>query len=158
MGTVLDRGMGKRYEDYGVAFKLRVVQDYKRGVPGHGAQAVAKKWKVTGGKKLVRLWAAQYDGTRESLRKHTHPNRPRLLSPQQADAHIGAVARDRQQQHRAIDYARITSEVQRRTGTAVSYATVKRYGHDSLNLRQRRTKVKQPRECILLSTSNPCSC
>lgn len=138
--------MGKRYEQYTPAFKLRVVSEYRAGERGAGLSALAKKWRVGGGAMLVRRWVEQYDGTIKSLAKRTRPNRRRILSQQQAEEHIRDLVADRHAEKKAVSYREVAEDVRELTGASISDRTVRRYGHNLFHQRERRVQSKAPRE------------
>lgn len=138
--------MGKRYERYTPEFKQRVVREYRAGDRGAGYQALAKKWQVGGGARLVARWVQQWDGTTRSLSKRTRPNHPRLLSRQQAQTHIRDVVARRHTHHQPVSYIELAADVREATGVGVSVRTVRRYGREDFGQRHRRVTIKPPRE------------
>jgi transposase len=138
--------MGKQYERYTPEFRQRVAEAYLNREDDVSARAVAERWKVGGGHKLVLRWARQYDGSLASLAKRTHPNRPQILSPHQQGRFIRDPILRRQAEKRAVNYKELATRIRSQTDLSFSDRTVRRYGQRNFNYHERRTKRQEPRE------------
>ena len=61
--------MENSYEEYSPHLKHTILLQYKPGVRGSGFRALAKKYSVKGGHKLVSSWYSKWDGSESSLKK-----------------------------------------------------------------------------------------
>jgi len=67
--------MADSYTQYDPHLKQTILQQYKKGVRGHGFQALANKYDIKGGAMAVPYWYNQWDGTESSLTKHSGGDR-----------------------------------------------------------------------------------
>jgi len=75
--------MVHKYDKYTSHFKHNLLQEYRPGIFGCGFKALAKRFKIKGGHKLIMRWYHQWDGTVESLNHKTKGHRRRTMLPQE---------------------------------------------------------------------------
>jgi transposase len=118
---------------YDAPFKHRVLQYYKPGVRGHGARATASRFLLPD-HSLVLQWAAQWDGTVESLERKVGSGRKRKLTHEESTTHIEEFVRKRNKAGISTSYKEVKAEVESKTGKTVSLRTVQRIGREDHNI------------------------
>jgi hypothetical protein len=141
------------YNEYSPHLIQTILKDYKRGVKGHGFEALAKKYNVKGGRKLIRIWYEKWDGTEESLEKHSGGDRRSILSPDEKKKHVSDFI-TKSSKVEAVVYSEVQENVKRKTGVDASITSVKRWGKSakmSSKKRKRTLKSEGSASFLLLS-------
>jgi hypothetical protein len=134
---------------YDTSFKQRVLEHYQPHVRGSGFQALADRYDIAGGRRVVRSWYGRWDGTPQSLERREGSGRPTILSPTQIHRHIGIPIKRSNAQHHAIHYNELYASINAKTGKEVSPSTVRRYGYEREGIRRRTSTSKETNECKL---------
>jgi transposase len=131
---------------YSTDYKLRVVRHYINHLPNTSYSAVATLFGIRGGHKTVQRWHHQYDGSSSSLESKPRSGRPPLLSTTIINKHIRDPITNANRESQPINYIQIHSQLAARTQKVVSIQTVRRYGHNRLGIKMKRTIIRTPRE------------
>jgi transposase len=132
--------MTKRtYHQYSVDTKHFILQQYKRSKRGCGFQALAKKYGIHGGKHSLQYWYSIWDGTPNSLQKHTTSHKRRKLNEEQVQQHIRGYVECMNQQGDQVIYQDIKENVEQKTGQLIAYSTLARYGYKKAHISYKRT-------------------
>jgi transposase len=138
------------YAVYTPEFKRKVVLEYAKGVRGKGYGALAARFKLDGGKTLVKSWVKAYDGTDASLAKlHSGGTEP-VLSEEEADILVRDFieARAATGLHTGID--ELFHNIQKNTGLELSPSTIAKYmsNYGASKHRVHKQSISQGRERI----------
>lgn len=132
---------------YTPAHKHQILTHYCAGVRGAGFHALARRFAVRGGARLIQQWHARWDGTPQSLQRKAGSSRPRALSRLQVQQHVQRPIRAANRAQRAIHYSSLAQHVRAATGANVSDRTVRRYGKAELGAKGTRGKKRTAGEC-----------
>lgn len=134
--------------------KHNILTHYSAHQRGAGFKALARRFAVQGGHKLIREWHARWDGTPVSLEHKGGAGRPRVLSTRQVQQHVRAPILRANQAHTAIHYTDLRASIQRKTGKSPSLRTVQRYGKEEQGAKQKHTKKRTAVESEYIHTTN----
>jgi hypothetical protein len=132
--------MESSYSEYSPHLIHTILQQYKKGARGHGFRALAAKYNVKGGHKLVSFWYSKWDGTKTSLEKHSGGDRRSILTPKEKKKHVGDFI-DKRSKVEAVTYAEVKENVEQKTGKAPALRTVKDYGKEFKVTSKKRKRV-----------------
>ena len=116
--------MNRKYERYSSAFKHKVLEEYRPGVVGCGFKALAKRFKITGGHKLIMYWYHSWDGTVQSLDRKATRSQQRKLSSEDAKRCILDLVATANSKYQPITYQMVQSHVETALDQKVSLRTV----------------------------------
>ena len=119
--------MAESYTQYDPHLKQTILQQYKKGVRGHGFQALATKYGIKGGAPLVKYWHSQWDGTESSLMKQSGGDHCSILTPKEKKSHIFAFVNKKRKVDAPI-YAEVKKNVEKKTKKVLTLRTVQRSG------------------------------
>jgi hypothetical protein len=119
--------MEASYSQYSSHKIQQILNEYKKGVRGHGFQALASKYQIKGGPKLVKYWYSKWDGTENSLKKKSGGDRRSILTEKQKKRYISDFVTQTSKKE-AVIYSEVKNHVQKKTGKDPSLPTVQRYG------------------------------
>jgi hypothetical protein len=119
-----------------------ILTHYRAGERGAGFGALARRFDIQGGAKLVQRWHRRWDGTTASLEDESRSGRPRILSTAEVSRHVRAPILAANRAHRAISYPELLPRVQAATGKEPSLRTLQRYGKEQLQARCKTTKKR----------------
>ena len=71
------------YNQYPPRFIHTILKQYKTGVRGSGFKALASRYNIKGGHKLISAWYANWDGTIYSRTKQSGGDRRSILTPEE---------------------------------------------------------------------------
>ena len=131
--STAEHSMPGVYGQYNAWFKQKVLQQYKPGVLGCGAKAVAKRFDLPD-HKLVLRWHAVWDGTKESLERKAGAGRKRKLTHEESTTHIKEFVIKRNKDGIPTSYKEVEEEVEAKTGKEISLRTVQRLGREEHNI------------------------
>lgn len=132
--------MPKRtYQEYSADTKHNILREYKPGVRGCGFRALAAKHHITHGLSTLQYWYSIWDGTRNSLQKHTTSHKCRRLAPQHVQQHIRDYVETMNKQGDQVIYADVKEHVEENTGEPIAYSTLARYGYNEAHVSYKRT-------------------
>ena len=80
--------MEASYSQYSPHQIHSILQEYKKGIRGHGFQALASKYHIKGGAPLVKYWHSKWDGTEISLKKESGGDQRSILTQKQKKRYI----------------------------------------------------------------------
>lgn len=115
-----------------------ILREYQPGVYGYGFKALAKKYNVRGGRRLLSEWFKKWDGTESSLRKQSGGDKSSILTPKEKKTHILDFA-TKKSKVEAVNYPEVKENVEKKTGKDVSLRSVQRHGKE-LNLSSKKRK------------------
>jgi transposase-like protein len=139
--------MSESHLHYSAEFKQDVLRHYCEGQRGSGFAALATRFGVAGGSRTIRRWFNQWDGSIASLQQQQTMGRPTILEPAEIQQHIGTVIQSHNRHHQSIHYTDLLAPVRAATHTSLSLRTLQRYGQQTLQIKNRRTKKRTDREC-----------
>jgi hypothetical protein len=138
--------MQNSYDEYSPHF-IHTVLQYRKGVRGYGLGALAKKFNIKGGKKLISYWLQKWDTTESSLMKQSGGDTRSILTNKEKKVHVYDFV-DKKRQVEAATYEEVKRNVEKKTKKTLSLTTVKRAGKSRLKLARRSekesSKVKVP--------------
>ena len=130
--------MEHSYEESPPHLIQTILCQYKKGVRGHGFKALATKYGVKGGHKLVSSWYSKWDGSESSLKKQSGGDRRSILTEKEKKKHV----RDfivKSSKKEAVTYPDVKKNVESKTKKALGLTTVKDYGK-SFNITSKKRK------------------
>jgi len=127
--------------------KHTILKEYVVGDRAHSFAALAHKYNIKGGKKLIQTWYAQWDGTASSLERRKGSGRRALLTQKQINKLIVKPIRRANQSHVAIEYPELKEAIVQEIGHPISARSIRRYGHDSGGVRASITTPRTEQEC-----------
>jgi hypothetical protein len=130
--------MEAQYSQYEPHLIQTILQEYKKGVRGHGFQALANKYEIKGGARLVRYWHSKWDGTESSLLKQSGGDTRSILTPREEKIHIYNFV-NRKSKVEAVTYPEVQENVELKTGKEIALSTVKTHGK-SLKISSKKRK------------------
>jgi transposase len=125
---------------YNAAFKHRVLKHYKANTRGSGFAALALRFDVKGGRRVVRGWWTRWDGTLASLERSRGSGRKPLLTENEKKKHILKFVENANKKGTVVDYPEVVKNIKKETGKDVSVRTARRIGKTELALRYKNTK------------------
>jgi transposase len=135
-----------------------ILLEYSPRSTTHSFAALAERHGVPGGKRTVQRWDQRWDGTARSLEHKAGAGRPRALSKQEVQQHVRAPILRANRAHKPMHYSKLLPEVQRKTGKELSIQTLRRYGKEELNAKQRRSKKRTAEESERTHTGEGANC
>jgi transposase-like protein len=144
--------MSGSHPHYSAEFKQDVLRHYREGQRGSGFAALATRFQVPGGGMTISRWFNQWDGTIASLQQQQSVGRPPILQPAEIQQHIGTAVQSHNRHHRSIHYTDLLEPVRAATHTSLSLRTLQRYGKQTLQIKNKRTKKRTQRECKNIAT------
>ena len=126
--------------------KHSILLEYIPRSTTHSFAAPAARHGVAGGGNTVQIWHQRWDGTAASLQRKEGGGRPRVLSEREVQQHVRAPILRANRAHKVVHYAAVVEEVKQKTGKQVSARTVRRYGKEELQVKQRRGKKRTAEE------------
>ena len=118
--------METSYSQHSPHLMQTILQEYKKGIRGHGFQALASKYNIKGGAQLVSYWYSKWDGTENSLKKQSGGDKRSLLIPKEKKRHIDDFVAKRSKVE-AVNYSEVKDNVEKKTRKAPSLRTVQRW-------------------------------
>ena len=118
--------MESSYSQYSPHLIQVILKEYKKGVRGQGFQALANKYNIKGGAKLIKCWHEKWDGSENSLKKRSGGDRRSILTPQEKKRHIGDFV-TKKSKIEAVNYREVSANVEKKTGRTPSPRTVRRW-------------------------------
>jgi transposase len=125
--------MSKRSRDqlhmqYSADTKHNILTQYKPGVRGCGFTALANRYNIKGGNQLIQLWYNQWNGTPQSLEKHTTSHKKRKLNERDVHKYITRHVVKMNEGGEAVDYTGVKKNVKLKKGKSIPLRTIQRYG------------------------------
>jgi hypothetical protein len=130
----------------GAEAKHHILLEYAPHDATRSFAALARRHAVKGGRKVVRDWHLQWNGTAASLERKSGTGRARALSRAEVSRHVRAPILAANRSHRAISYTDLLPSVRKKTHTHVSIQTLRRYGKEELGAKQKHTKKRTANE------------
>lgn len=130
--------MEHSYEEYSPHLIQTILRQYKKGIRGHGFKALAKKYEIKGGHRLVSLWYAKWDGSESSLTKQSGGDRRSILTQKEKKKHVKDFI-EKSSKKEAVNYAEVKKNIELKTKKAPALSTVKDYGK-SFNITSKKRK------------------
>lgn len=129
-------------QTYTPQHKHTILTHYRTGVRGSGFEALARRFAVQGGARVIARWHQQWDGTPQSLETKKRGGRPRVLSRREVQQYVRAPILRANKAHKAVHYSTVAAAVRQKTGKQLSLRTLQRYGKEELGAKQRRGKKR----------------
>jgi hypothetical protein len=126
--------------------KHHILLDYSPRSSTDGLTALARRHDIRGGKRTLRNWFQQWDGSAASLERKAGSGKARALSRAQVSRHVRAPILAANRAHRAISYADLLPAVRQKTGKELSLRSLQRYGKEELGAMKRRSKKRTAAE------------
>jgi transposase-like protein len=139
--------MSGTHPHYSAEFKQDVLSHYREGQRGSSFAALATRFQVPGGSGTISRWFNQWDGTIASLQQQQSVGRPPILQPAEIKQHIGTAVQSHNRHHQSIHYTDLLQPVRAATHTSPSLRTLQRYGKETLQIKNKRTKKRTQQEC-----------
>jgi hypothetical protein len=134
--------MDNSYEEYPPHLKQTILLQYKKGVRGSGFRALAKKYDIKGGHKLVSSWYSKWDGSESSLKKSSGGDRRSILTSKEKKRHVGDFIEKRAKKE-AVTYPEVKKNVELKTRKRPALRTVNDYGKAfNITSKKRRRMLK----------------
>jgi hypothetical protein len=108
--------MIRKYDLYTSQFKHKVLQEYHRGVSDCGFKSLAKRFKITGGHKLIMSWYSRWDGTVDSLDQRPRGHRTRTMTQQEVKNYILDFVKSMNNQRIPVNYKKVQAHVESSLG------------------------------------------
>jgi hypothetical protein len=115
-----------------------ILLQYKPGVRGNGFRALATKFRIKGGHKLISSWYSKWDGTELSLEKQSGGDKRSILTPKERKKHIYDFV-DKKSKSEAVKYTEVKKNVEKKTNKRPALRTVQRNGK-SLGITSKKRK------------------
>jgi hypothetical protein len=106
--------MTTKYTSYSPLEMHKILKQYKPNVKGSGFKALATRFKVKGGAKLIRIWFGKWDGTENSLKKISGGDHRSILTEKEKKKHISEFI-DKASDIEAVTYPQVSKERQKRS-------------------------------------------
>jgi hypothetical protein len=106
--------MTTKYTSYSPSEMHEILKEYQPNVKGSGFKALATKFNVKGGAKLIRLWFRKWDGTENSLEKISGGDHRSILTEKEQKKHISKFT-DKASDIEAVTYPQVVKERRRRS-------------------------------------------
>jgi hypothetical protein len=132
--------MESSYSHYTSQYLHSILLEYKRGVRDCGFKALAKRFKVKGGHRLLMYWYKKWDGTESSLTKQSGGDRRSILTPKEKKKYIQDFI-DKRSNTEAVQYAEVKENIEKKTGKLPALRTVQDYGEQSNITSKKRKRV-----------------
>jgi transposase len=116
----------------------------RRGV--ERPEEVAALHGVTVSRSTIWRWQQKWNGTPRSLQTKPRSGRPRVLSRAQVSRHVRAPILAANRAQRAVHYTTLLASVREKTRTKVSLQTLRRYGKETLGVKQKHTTKRTAAE------------
>ena len=127
--------------------KHAILLEYIPRSRAYSFAALAQRHNIRGGRKTIQRWHHQWDGTAVSLKERKSTGRPRILTRQQVQQHIRQPILDANRTATAIHYPQLRPRIQSETGRNPSIRTIRRYGKNELQARNKTTTKRKRDEC-----------
>ena len=134
--------MGK----YVPQFKHEVLQKYTAGDRSHSFEALARRYKIRGGKSLIRKWYQRWNGTPQSLQRVEGSEKRARLTPEQVNKLIVKPFRRSNRVHVAIEYPELKASIEKKLGHTISLRTIQRYGLEAGKISSHTTIARTEKE------------
>jgi hypothetical protein len=108
--------------------KHHILKQYEPHSRENSFAALALRYNITGGKRLVKYWFDQWDGSAASLERKQVNGRPRLLSRVQVNNLIRTPIKNKNRSHKAVHYTQLLPSVRLKSGTQIALRTLQNYG------------------------------
>lgn len=122
--------------------KHSILTRYRAHSSNHSFAALAAQAGDGLTKSTLHSWYRRWDGTPASLQHRPVTGRPRVLSRGQVAQHVRPRILSANRGARAVHYTTLHHVVERATGKSMSVRTLRRYGHEQLQAKQKRTKKR----------------
>ncbi|CAF3402309.1 unnamed protein product [Rotaria sp. Silwood2] len=129
----------RKYDLYTSQFKHKVLEEYDRGISGCGFKSLAKRFKITGGHKLIMSWYSRWDGTGDSLDQRPRGHRTRTMTQQEVENYILDFVKSMNNQRIPVNYKKVQAYVESSLKREVSIRTIRRYGKEC-GIRWKKTR------------------
>ena len=153
----LKRPRTKSYSQYSPHQIHSILQEYKKGIRGHGFQALASKYQIKGGAPLVKYWHSKWDGTEISLEKESGGDQRSILTQKQKKRYISDFVTQRSKEE-AVNYSEVRSHVKKKTRKDPSLRTIQRYGKALKISSKKRKRVTENQGFISILFSYKYDC
>lgn len=140
--------------------KHHILSQYEPYSRINSFQALARRYGVSGGESTIRKWHSHWNGDVSSMQHKSNARRPRKLTRAQVKRHVESRIVAANRRHEAIHYTTILPAVQAATHTDVSLRTIRRYGKEEANVKNKHTKKRTAAESesTLIYIQDECEC
>ena len=128
------------YNQYPPRFIHAILKQYKPGVRGSGFKALASRYNIKGGHKLISSWYAKWDGTISSLTKQSGGDRRSILTPEEKKKYVYDFI-VKKSKTEAATYQEVQRNVEKKTGKAPKPRTIRDYGEAAKITSKKRKRV-----------------
>jgi hypothetical protein len=128
------------YNQYPPRFIHTILKQYKMGVRGSGFKALASRYNIKGGHKLISAWYAKWDGTIYSLTKQSGGDRRSILTPEEKKKYVYDFI-VKKSKSEAATYQEVQKNVEKKTGKAPKPRTIRDYGEAAKITSKKRKRV-----------------
>ncbi|CAF1539553.1 unnamed protein product [Rotaria sordida] len=122
--------MTRKYEKYTCQFKHDVLQEYRPGIYGYGFKALAKRFKIKGGHKLIMSCYRRWKGGVDSLKPTSKGCRSHTMTRQQVRHYILEFVGLMNNKYVAVDYNVSQEHIESVLKRKVPIRTIRRYGKE----------------------------
>jgi hypothetical protein len=126
--------------------KHDILTMYANNQPHLSFESIARQHNIKGGKKVISRWWKKWDGTPDSLMRREGSGRPKALTSTEVRECIQLPILHKNRSFEAIHYHEIQSSIKQKIDKNVSIQTVRRYGKEQLDVKQKRTKKRTANE------------
>ncbi|CAF0851294.1 unnamed protein product [Rotaria sordida] len=123
--------MTRKYDKYICQLKHNVLQEYRPGIYSYELKALAKRFKIKDGHKLIMSWYRQWDGDVDSLKPTSKGCRSRTMTRKQVRHHILEFVESMNNKHVAVDYNVVQAHIESVLKRRVPIRTIRRYAENS---------------------------
>ncbi|CAF1480254.1 unnamed protein product [Rotaria sordida] len=122
--------MTRKYEKYTRQFKHNVLQEYRPGIYSYGFKALAKRFKIKGGHKLIMSCYRRWNGGVDSLKPTSKGCRSHTMTRQQVRHYILEFVGLMNNKYVAVDYNVSQEHIESVLKRKVPIRTIRRYGKE----------------------------
>lgn len=134
--------------------KQHIVSQCSAAGENMSLRALSRQYGLSSKGSTLSRWMRRYDGSAASLKDKQRSGRPRILTQQEVHNHIREPIISHNRKHTPINYKQIHTLIRQRTQKRPSLQTVRRYGLEIVNAKQRRVRrrTSTERKCICIVT------
>jgi transposase-like protein len=125
---------------YPKTFKERVVREYKKGVRGHGFDALSKRFLIQ--KMVIKKWWRKWNSAGRSIaafEEEAGGDRRSILTEREKERYILDFVSHQNAIRKAVDYNDVHANVIKKTKKEVSLRTIQEIGKEELDISWKKT-------------------
>jgi transposase len=142
---------------YSADTKHTILLEYKPGVKGCGFKSLACRFGVKGGHNVIKSWYLEWDGTKESLEKHTTSHKRRKLDEEDIDKYITSYVEEMNESGEPVNYKDVQQNVESNKRQHVPMRSIQKYGKQAgLTYKHTTRTLEREGKHTHVSHSNSC--